>query len=168
MENTLMPSVIQHAQTNEWPPGLWLLDPILLGSEDGNIVVKRQPTDGAIYCDVPLRMILSGEESESATDINHLLFNHMRHDAHFPVAAVLQNETSYCCWKFMLELRFDAPYYSTPTIYCGKPQIRMHEVYKRAIALQAMLPDHYSTTFIDEYLARRAAYANSVDGENTS
>lgn len=153
--------IIQHASTSLWPAGLWMLDPVLLANEKQSIVVDRNPHNGALKA----KTTIYANTDWNTDEIDKLcdqLFALTERDAHFPVRTCTQTMNIIA-----IEMRFNFPQYSTPTLYCGAAQIRPEEVFNRAQSLvdiikAALAASITADEFIEQYTTERLRYADTI------
>lgn len=158
------PDIITHADSLIFPPGLWILDPILLGEEDSSLVIQRANTNGEIRATIRVEAIPHHIDEDEKTKIAALLEAALRRDAHFPGTDVRWfSQGAY----LRISLAFKSPHYSTPRTYCGKPQLRMWEAYDRGKALIRLITSAMANVgnhtpaedFATEYSTARLQYA---------
>ena len=127
MESTMTePQVINYAHDCPYPHGLWMLEPTTMADSEGAIRISRENNAGTVTA----RMKIDAPDG-AHKDILQTL----RRDAYFPARSLTMLDE----YKMIIQLRFAPPYYSTPLLYIGKPQIMMREAYRRACQLRDMM-----------------------------
>jgi hypothetical protein len=135
---------IRHPNGEYMEAGMWLLDPVLLANDDASISITRHLTTGALSC----TMEFPGLTHTAYYDNSALLWRFITlADPFFPL--------SYCADTGTLRATFKSPFYSTPSMYCGKPQIRPYEIWRRA-------------SLVCDWIANAASWAETLTRPNNT
>jgi hypothetical protein len=134
---------IKYPTSETFKHGIWLIEPVMLSNEDASISALRGETTGTLVASIKF----PGLEDNRGFDNRKVRDTLLRlADPYFPITHAFDTGS--------FRAKFGAPFYSTPKIYIGKPQIRIQAVYERA-----------SQAF--EWILLAIMHANSVNDINT-